>query len=52
MDPEAGHGERITVPDRLDPAAEGTELPATAVLARTWPREYLTAAGLRHVASQ
>jgi hypothetical protein len=26
MDPEAGHGERITVPDRPDPAAEGTEL--------------------------
>jgi len=26
MDPEAGRGERITVPDRLDPAAEGTEL--------------------------
>jgi hypothetical protein len=26
MDPEAGHGEHIAVPDRLDPSAEGTEL--------------------------
>jgi hypothetical protein len=26
MNPEASHGERITAPDRLDPAADGTEL--------------------------